>query len=107
MARTWAALADAHRQGYEILRFRAEHPELSSDVMAEQLTARLGRTLTPAAVRQIVHRARKQFALLLIDEVGHSLASPTPESVSQELAELGLLEYCRPALDEGAAGGTA
>jgi RNA polymerase sigma factor (sigma-70 family) len=99
MGRVWAALADVHPHGYEVLRFRAEHPELSSEEMAEQLSAKHGRSFTSDGVRQTIHRARKQFALLLIDEVGQSLAAPTPEALSQELAELGLLEYCRPALD--------
>jgi RNA polymerase sigma factor (sigma-70 family) len=99
MARAWAALADAHRHGYETLRFRVEHPDLTSEEMAGQLSARLGRALSPEGVRQTIRRARKQFAMLLIDEVGHSLAAPTPETVSEELAELGLLEYCRPALE--------
>jgi RNA polymerase sigma factor (sigma-70 family) len=99
MARAWSALADAHRQGYVVLRFRAEHEELSSKETAEQLSVRLGRPLTPEAVRQMIHRAKTLLALLLIEEVGQSLTAPTTENVLRELAELELLEYCRPALD--------
>jgi RNA polymerase sigma factor (sigma-70 family) len=99
LARAWAALADAHRHGYEVFRFRVEHQDLTFDETAERLSARLGRTLTSEAVRQTVSRARKQFALLLVGEVGHSLAVPTPETLAEELAEVGLLEYCRPALE--------
>jgi RNA polymerase sigma factor (sigma-70 family) len=100
LARAWAALADAHRHGYEVFRFRIEHLDLTFDETAERLSARLGRALSSEAVRQTVSRARKQFALLLVGEVGHSLAVPTPETLAEELAEVGLLEYCRPALEE-------
>lgn len=99
MARAWAALRDAHKMGYDVLRYRAENPALSSTDLATRLTAKLGRALSPEAVRQTIHRARKQFAMLLIDEVSHSLTSPTTDAVGEELAELGLLEYCRPALE--------
>ncbi len=82
-----------------VLRFRADNPDLSSTDLAAQLTARSGKGTTAEAVRQTIHRARKQFAVFLAEEVGQSLAHPTPDAVAQELAELGLLEYCRPALE--------
>jgi len=99
MARAWAALADANRMAFDVLKFRAEHPELPSQDLAAQLTAKLGKVLTPEGVRQTIHRARKQFALLLTEEIGQSLTAPTADTVAAELAELGLLEYCRPALE--------
>jgi RNA polymerase sigma-70 factor (ECF subfamily) len=71
---------------------------MHSPQMAKALTARLGRPFTAAGVRQTLHRAREKFADLLIDEVTHALASPTSEDVEHELVELGLFEYCRPAL---------
>src|SRR5262245_20238077 len=64
MARTWAALEAASKTGYAVLRFRADHQDLSSQDLASQLTKRLGKQLTAEAVRQTLHRARKQFALL-------------------------------------------
>jgi RNA polymerase sigma-70 factor (ECF subfamily) len=73
--------------------------------MAEQLSATLGKPLTAAGVRQTLHRAREKFADLVLEEVLHSLATPTVEQLEEELTELGLLDYCRPALkrlkDEG------
>src|SRR5262249_51881621 len=103
LARAWAALASLEaRTGqpfHAVLRFRADHPELRSPRMAEQLTARLGRPFTPAGVRQTLHRAREKFAELLLDEVTHFLENPTAEQLEQELLELGLLDYCRPALE--------
>jgi RNA polymerase sigma-70 factor (ECF subfamily) len=104
LARAWAGLADAEAKSdqpfHTVLRFRADHPDLHSPEMAERLTAQLGRPLTPAAVRQTLHRAREKFATLLVDEVRHSLEDATPEKLEQELIELGLLEYCRPALSD-------
>jgi RNA polymerase sigma-70 factor (ECF subfamily) len=103
LARAWAALAEADaatgQHSYAVLRFRADHPEMRSPQLAEGLAARLGRPLTAAGVRQALHRAREKFADLLVDEVAHSLENPTAEQLEEELVELGLLDYCRPALD--------
>ena len=52
-----------------------------------------------AGFRQTLHRARKKFAEHLLCEVAHTLESPTQGRLEQELADLGLLEYCRPALE--------
>jgi RNA polymerase sigma-70 factor (ECF subfamily) len=98
LARAWAALADAQPAYHVVLRFRAEHPKMGSEEMAGQLTERLGRPLTPDGVRQTLHRAREKFADLLLDEVARSLREPTRDRVEEELAELRLMEYCRPAL---------
>jgi RNA polymerase sigma factor (sigma-70 family) len=102
LARAWAALAEIStataQPYYAVLRFRADHPDLRSPQMAEQIAARLGRAFTAAGVRQILHRAREKFADLLLDEVTQSLDRPTAEQLEQELVELGLLDYCRPAL---------
>jgi len=103
LARAWTALASIEAQTgqphYAVLRFRAGHPQLRSPQLAEQLTAQLGRPFTPAGVRQILHRAREKFAAILLDEVSHSLQDPTPEKLEEELVELGLLDYCQPALE--------
>jgi RNA polymerase sigma-70 factor (ECF subfamily) len=96
--RAWSALAEANPRGYEVFRFMSEHHELSSQELAAKLIERLGRAFTAMSVRQTIHRARKQFALFLIEEVGHSLVTPTADTVARELADLGLLEYCRPML---------
>ena len=104
LARSWAALvAIEARTGqpyYAVLRFRADHPEMRAPQLAEQLTAQMGRPFTPAGVRQIIHRARERFATLLLDEVADSLENPTAEQLAEELAELRLLDYCRPALEK-------
>src|SRR5262249_28728629 len=102
LARAWAALAEADgRTGqllYAVLRFRADHPEMRSPQMATHLAGRLGRSFTAAGVRQILHRARGRFAEFLVVEVQCALEKPTPEAIEQELADLNLLDYCRPML---------
>ncbi len=103
LARSWAALAATEsRTGqpfYAVLRFRADHPEMRSPQIAKQLSSQLGRPLTAASIRQTLHRAREKFADFLLNEVAHSLENPTPERLEQEMVELGLLDYCRPALE--------
>jgi RNA polymerase sigma-70 factor (ECF subfamily) len=103
LARAWAALRateeNTRQPLYTVLRFRADHPEVRSPQMARELSARLNRAFTPAGVRQVLHRAREKFADFLLDEVAHSLAEPTLAELEQELIELGLFEYCRPALE--------
>jgi DNA-directed RNA polymerase specialized sigma24 family protein len=99
LARTWQSLADLEKLTgkplHTILRYRANHPELRSPELAEQLAALLERTLTAVGVRQLLHRAREQFAELLRQHVAASLAGDDPEDVNQELQDLGLLPYVR------------
>jgi RNA polymerase sigma-70 factor (ECF subfamily) len=83
---------------YTVLRFRADHPDLNSNLLAEQLSPKLGKPLTAAGVRQTLHRAREKFVDLVIQHVAHSLVNPTADDLEQELLDLGLLEYCRPGL---------
>jgi RNA polymerase sigma-70 factor (ECF subfamily) len=103
LARAWAALADVEAKTgkplHTVLRFRADHPEMRSPQMAERLTAQLGRPFTADGVRQTLHRAREKFGDFLLEEVAHSLENPTAERLEQELVELNLLAYCRPALE--------
>jgi RNA polymerase sigma-70 factor (ECF subfamily) len=98
LARAWEALAQTQPTFYEVLRHRAAHPALASGPLAEQLSSRLGKSLTAAGVRQTLRRARERFADLLIEQVAHSLRSPAAEQIEQELRELNLLAYCQPAL---------
>lgn len=103
LMRTWAALEAADgvsgQHFHAVLRFRADHPELRSHEMAEQLSSILGKPLTAAGVRKTLERARDRFADLLLDEVAQALSDPTPDELEEELVDLHLLEYCRPALE--------
>jgi RNA polymerase sigma-70 factor (ECF subfamily) len=102
LARAWEAL-EAHqvRTGqpfYTVLRYRADHPDVPSAPMAEQVGALLGKPLTAAGVRQTLHRAREKYVDLVLDEVVQTLESPTAEQLEEELTDLGLLEFCRTGL---------
>jgi RNA polymerase sigma-70 factor (ECF subfamily) len=98
LARAWDALARARPAYYTVLRLCADHPRMASAEMARHLSLRQGKPITPEGVRQNLHRARNLFADLLLEEVAQSLEPLMPEPVVQELAELDLLDYCRPAL---------
>jgi RNA polymerase sigma-70 factor (ECF subfamily) len=102
LARTWAALQDAEKASgqpvFAVLRFRADHPDASSQEMANELSRLLGKSVTAPGVRQTLHRARERFADLLLDEIAQGLDQPSPTALEDELVELGLLEQCRPAL---------
>jgi len=103
LARSWAALAEHERTTgkpfYAVLRCRADHPDWSSARLAEEMGRRLGKAVTAAGLRQTLHRAREKFADLLLEEVAHTLEAPTAERLGEELLDLGLLDYCRPALE--------
>jgi RNA polymerase sigma-70 factor (ECF subfamily) len=102
LARSWAALraceAESGQPFHTALELRVAAPDLRSPELAEQLSAKLGRPITAANVRVILHRAREKFAELLLDEVVHSLDQPTMHELEEELCELRLLDYCKPAL---------
>jgi hypothetical protein len=103
LTRAWEALGRARGQTdqplYAALRLRADQPDLDSAGLAERLSARLGQPVTANWLRQLLYRARKEFADFLLDDVIQSLDSPTAEQLGQELLDLGLYEYCRPALE--------
>jgi hypothetical protein len=102
LARTWDRLAREEQASgklfYTMLNYRAQHPEVDSPTMAEELGRKLGRSFTAAAVRQTIHRAREHFGDLLLDEIAQSLQTNQRDELEQELAELGLLSYCADAI---------
>ena len=99
LERTWQVLLEANAVHHAVLLYRIDHPDASSAVMAEQLTARLGRDVNAAWVRKTLQRTHEKFADLLLDEVAHSLGDADIAAVRAELVELDLLKYCRSALD--------
>ena len=108
LSRTWKALEAAQQQDgkpyHDVLRFRVDNPDMPSAQMAEQLSARLGKPLTAAGVRQLLHRARERFADLLLEEAQVSLEGAGHADLEEELAELDLLRYCQAALQRRAGG---
>jgi RNA polymerase sigma-70 factor (ECF subfamily) len=103
LSRAWKALEQVQSETgqpyHDVLRTRVDQPELSSAQIAEQLSARLGRTISSAGVRQLLHRARERFAELILEDVRQSLEGAPIEQIAEELAELNLLKYCKDVLD--------
>jgi RNA polymerase sigma-70 factor (ECF subfamily) len=102
LARTWEALEEAQRRTgqpyHTLLRWKTEQPEARSVQLAARLGDLLGKSFTETSVRKLLQRAREHFADALLEEVARSLETATPEQLEQELIELQLLDYCRPAL---------
>jgi RNA polymerase sigma-70 factor (ECF subfamily) len=103
LTHAWEELAQLQdRTGqpfHAVLRFRADHPDLNSSRMAEQLSTRMGKPVSAGWVRQMLFRARKRFNEFLLGDIVHSLERPTADLLEQELIDLGLWDYCREALD--------
>ncbi|MEW4567343.1 sigma-70 family RNA polymerase sigma factor [Tautonia sp. JC769] len=103
MAQAWAALArHQERTGqplHTVLQHRVRHPKVKSPELATMLSPVLGRPVQAGWVREAISRAREQFATALLDGVRASLQEPTREAILEELADLELLEYCRPTLE--------
>lgn len=102
LRRAGETLAEHDRQSgqhlYAVLRLRADHPELRSAELAERLSITLVQDVNAGWVRKRLHQAREKFADLLLDEVARSLESSTADELEEEAIELGLLEYCRAAI---------
>jgi RNA polymerase sigma factor (sigma-70 family) len=106
--KAWQELEAAEqntRQPYcSAIRLKEANPELRSAQLAEQLGARLGKTITTEALRKMVQRGRALFGDLLVAEVARSLhEAPTEpvnaEDIEQELIDLRLyFSYCKTAL---------
>ena len=105
LGRTWEALAAHEKETghpyYTVLRCRASQRDASSVELAKSVSAELGRAVSADNLRQLLHRARKRFAELLVDEVARSLDTTEPDQVAEELIALGLLSYCRSAVPAG------
>jgi RNA polymerase sigma-70 factor (ECF subfamily) len=103
LARAWESLAALEwKTGQPYLTAllgKTLQPQLHSAQLAEELHTQLGRSFTEPAVRQLLHRARSLFALLLAKEVQRSLPTQRLDNLEQELIDLDLLPYCKPILD--------
>lgn len=104
LARCWQRLAeDEHSSGkpyHTVLRYRVDHPDLHSPELAAGLSKVLGKEINAGAVRVLLHRSRELFGELLLDEVTESLDNGSLDEAEQELIDLELHDYCRPALEK-------
>jgi hypothetical protein len=103
LSHTWESLAAVQtRSGqpyWDVLHAKTVQPELRSAQLAHQMAGRTGKPWTEGAARQLLHRARKLFADLLVEEVAHALETDATEELEQELIDLDLLSYCQAALE--------
>jgi DNA-directed RNA polymerase specialized sigma24 family protein len=101
LAGAWRELADLQeRTGqpyYTILRVRVDHPDLHSPELAERLASVLGRPIRAGGVRMALKRSRDRFVDFLMEGVAAGLSDPTPDQIEQELIDLDLLQFCKPA----------
>jgi RNA polymerase sigma-70 factor (ECF subfamily) len=106
----WESLARWERETgqplHTVLRYRTDHPELQSPEMAKGLARELGRPVSAGWVRKQLHFARERLADLLLKEVLLTVEPTSAEELAGELIDLGLLEYCRGALERHAQGAT-
>lgn len=103
LKRAWDGLPNTEKDPkkplFHALKLRVAEPDAATTQIAGQLSKELDKPITPANMRVMIFRAREKFADILLDEVMQTLKSPTRESLEQELIDLKLLEYCRPALE--------
>jgi RNA polymerase sigma-70 factor (ECF subfamily) len=105
IARAWDALQEVEQTRsqpfYTLLKMHSEHPELRSGELAARYSAQAGlmTPMTDSAARKTLQRAREKLTDLILDEVGHSLEGASLDEIEQELIDIGLIQYCRAALD--------
>jgi RNA polymerase sigma factor (sigma-70 family) len=106
LARAWSALLDEQQRSgkpyYTVLAVRAANPELTSEQLAERLRQQgfASGSTSAAATRKLLERARRRFAQHLLDDVAATVDADTErQAIEEELIDLGLLSYCRSALD--------
>jgi len=98
--RVWQALESKQRNSescyyYTVLKYVSEHPNATSQMVAQHVSDQIGRPYRADACRQQYARARRQFAELIIVELRASLADPSFETLEAELIDLDLMKYVR------------
>ncbi len=99
---TWIRLLDdeggKQTPGYLALKLRSEYPDRSSEQLSEELSRLTEIEVKADRFRQLLHRTRKRFAALLVDEVRSCLDEESDERLEEELSALELLEFLRDQL---------
>ena len=83
---------------FSVLRARADQPRLTTRQLHELLAGSVAGVPAEPAFRVFLHRCRKRFASILLQQVVDSLQEPTEEDIELELIELGLHHFCKPAM---------
>ncbi|MFM7071456.1 MAG: RNA polymerase sigma factor [Planctomycetota bacterium] len=98
--RVWSALEAKQRSSegcyyHTVLKYVSEHPNATSQMVADHVGEKIGRPYRADACRQQYARARRAFADLIVLELRDSLADSSFESLEAELIELDLMKYVR------------
>lgn len=98
--RVWQSLEAMERKSehchfHTVLRFVSENPQASSQIVADQISRKVGEPYRADAARQQFARARRQFADFIIAEVKAEVPDPTHDAIESELIELDLMKYVR------------
>ncbi|GIW88824.1 MAG: hypothetical protein KatS3mg108_3148 [Isosphaeraceae bacterium] len=81
------------------LDLRLRHPEARSRQLAEAFTSQTGEPISESQFRRLLHLARREFEDRLLRIVQDTLDHPSLDELEEELIEVGLHTYCKPALD--------
>jgi RNA polymerase sigma factor (sigma-70 family) len=110
LTRAWDALARFQKRTrqayYTVLKYRADNPHDHGAELARLLSVHLGKSVTEAAFRQLLGRAREKFADFVLAEVACSLGTADFDAIEAELIELDLLTVCRQSLTQARASGS-
>ncbi|MBL8792760.1 MAG: sigma-70 family RNA polymerase sigma factor [Planctomycetia bacterium] len=81
---------------YTVLGLHIEHRHFSASDLAQRLNeiVQIHKPYTADGVRKILQRARQRFTQHIIDLIAASINTHAPESLIQELENMGLLSYC-------------
>lgn len=103
LKKAWASLARMEertgRPLFTVMQVKVENPQLKSPEIATLVSEKTGREVSTGNTRVILHRAREQFAELLVDEVQQSLDTNDTDRIADELRDLNLYPYCKPVLE--------
>jgi RNA polymerase sigma-70 factor (ECF subfamily) len=89
---------------FSALRWKIAHPDLDAPILANLMSAGMGKIITPDNLRQLIHRGRAKLADLVVYELRMMLQTDDRHELQQELADLKLLKQCRGALDRALEG---
>ncbi len=115
MNQAWKGLEKVEKETgkpyYTLMLYKAQNPTVRSAAMAQHFSQVLGRPLTDANLRQLLHRGQEMLSDLLVAEVARSLREKeddvvTPQRVEEELINLHLFDtHRRKALERFQNGG--
>lgn len=84
------------RPYHTVLRERVDHPQRTTKELHKTLAEEHHNIPGEPSFRVFLHRCRKRFAALLLEQVVASLDQPTDDDIEMELIELGLHHFCKP-----------